>query len=209
MPLDLAPETFDGLIFDCDGTLVDTAPAHFAALQIAFTHFGLDLRASWYFARVGLTPHALLDAYEAEIAPLPVSRTDLLDIYTTAFQSEVHHLREVAIVADVARAWKGRVPMAVASNGERANVLGSLSSAGLLPLFDHVLAVEDVRHGKPAPDLFLECARRLQVPPGRCLVLEDSDEGLRAAHAAGMQAIDIREIWTPEWKQALAEPSPI
>ncbi len=95
-------------------------------------------------------------------------------------------------VASLARLWHGRVPMAVASNGRRANVEASLGATGLLPLFDVLVAAEDVAAGKPAPDVFLESARRLGVEPAGCVVLEDSDEGLAAAHAAGMRSIDVR-----------------
>lgn len=201
MAIILQAGSFDAIIFDCDGTLVDTAPAHYRAIQQALQLVGRDMPAPWYFARVGLTPDALLDQYEEAFGLLPVSRPDLLRPYASAFQRSAEELREITVVADVARAWHGRVPMAVASNGQRENVAGSLRSAGLLSLFDFIVSAEDVSRGKPAPDVFLAAAERMQVTPPRCLVLEDTDEGLEAAHAAGMAAIDIRESWTPAWKQ--------
>ena len=201
MAIELEPGTFDALIFDCDGTLVDTAPAHYSAIRHALQRIGRDMHSAWYFDRVGLTPDALLDAYEAEDGSLPISRTELLKPYAVAFQDSSDKLQEVGIVADVARAWKGKVPMAVASNGQRGNVASSLRSVGLLNLFDPLVTAEDVRQGKPAPDIFLEAAARMGVEPGRCIVLEDSKEGLAAAKAAGMPAIDIRESWTPDWKK--------
>ena len=201
MAIVLQAGTFDAIIFDCDGTLVDTAPAHYRAIQHALQLVGRDMPAPWYFARAGLTPDALLDEYEATFGPLPTSRPELLRPYASAFQRSADELREITVVADVARAWHGRVPMAVASNGQRANVAGSLRSAGLLPLFDFIVSAEDVRRGKPAPDVFLAAAAHMNVTPARCVVLEDTAEGLEAAHAAGMMAIDIRESWTPGWKQ--------
>ncbi len=201
MTLRLQDGSFDALIFDCDGTLVDTAPAHYRALSRALDRHHLQMDAAWYFARVGLTPAALLDAYESSFGLLPVPRKELMRSYTEAYQSAIGELQEITIVATVARQWKGRVPMAVASNGERENVVGSLRSAGLLDLFDHVVAAEDVSRGKPSPDLFLEAAQRMQVAPGRCLVLEDSDEGVSASQSAGMAVVDVRESWTPAWKQ--------
>jgi beta-phosphoglucomutase-like phosphatase (HAD superfamily) len=196
----LAVGTFDGLIFDCDGTLVDTAPAHLAALKIALARVGLDMDDAWYFERVGLTPDDLLDQYEDHFSKLPIARPDLLAPYSVAFQGSLDEMREVQVVANMARAWRGRVPMCVASNGQRANVQASLNAVGLLPLFDFVVTVEDVERGKPAPDIFLEGARRMKVEPARCMVLEDSDEGLEAARRAGMPSIDVRTIWTPSWK---------
>ena len=83
--------------------------------------------------------------------------------------------------------------MSVASNGVRANVEATLVGTKLRSLFDYVVTADDVKHGKPAPDVYLEAARRMQVDPASCVVFEDSDEGLEAAHRAGMRGIDIRK----------------
>ena len=200
MGIDLVEGSFDALIFDCDGTLVDTAAAHFEALQTAFAGYGLRFDGPFYFARTGLSPGGLLDGYEREYGALPVTREELLGEYSVAYAKELDRMQEIPVVAELARAWKGRVPMAVSSNGHRANVEGSLRVTGLLELFDTVVAVEDVRRGKPAPDLYLEAARRLGVSPGRCTVMEDTDEGIEAGRAAGMTVVDIRESWTPGWR---------
>ncbi len=201
MTTELVTGGFSGLIFDCDGTLVDTAPAHYYALQVALELQGLVMDSGWYFERVGLTPGALLDAFEEMVGP--VARTRILDDYTVAFQLGLSRLREVEVIAAIAREWKGRVPMAVASNGRRVNVEATLEATGLLELFDYVIAAEDVEHGKPAPDVFLEAARRMGVPPERCIVFEDSDEGLEAAQRAGMDGRDIRKVFIPDWKSEL------
>ena len=204
MPL-AVPTPFSALIFDCDGTLVDTAPAHFSAIAQALSRQGHSIARDWYMSRTGLTPNALLDAHEARLAaqlgtqsgaPQPLDRTAVYRCYDDLYRASLHLLQEVSAVADLARAWHGRVPMAVASNGHRLNVESSLRATGLLGLFDHLVAAEDVAHGKPAPDVFLEAARRMHVAPTGCLVLEDTDEGLAAANAAGMRAVDIRQAAT-------------
>ncbi len=195
MPLTL-PTPFSALIFDCDGTLVDTAPAHFYAITEALKLQGHTMDRDWYMARAGLTPDALLDAQEAAVAAagkvLPLDRATVFATYNDHFRAGLPLLREVAAVAALARAWHGKVPMSVASNGRLANVQASLRATGLLPMFDLIVSADDVAHGKPAPDVFLEAARRMGVPPAGCVVLEDSDEGLRAAQAAGMRAVDVR-----------------
>ena len=195
MPLSL-PTPFSALIFDCDGTLVDTAPAHFFAITEALKLQGHTMDRDWYMARAGLTPDALLDAQEAAVAAagkvLPLNRNTVFATYNDHFRAGLPLLREVAAVAALARAWHGKVPMSVASNGRLLNVQASLRTTGLLPLFDLIVSADDVAHGKPAPDVFLEAARQMDVPPVECVVLEDSDEGLQAAAAAGMRAVDVR-----------------
>ncbi len=193
--------SFDALIFDCDGTLVDTAPAHLSALRVGLTHFGLTMTDDFYYPRAGLTPRALFDDFEAEIVGAPIDRKAILDHYSVAFQDGLHLLQEVTVVAEVARSWKGRVPMAVGSNGRRGNVESTLGVTGLLPLFDFVVVASDVPQGKPAPDVFLEAARLMKVAPERCVVFEDTDEGLEAAHRAGMDGRDIRAVFQPSWKK--------
>jgi HAD superfamily hydrolase (TIGR01509 family) len=79
-----------------------------------------------------------------------------------------------------------------------------LSSAGLSPLFEATVSSEEVERGKPAPDVFLEAARRLGVPPERCAAVEDSANGIRAAHAAGMRVIAIPNRRYPPPPEALA-----
>jgi HAD superfamily hydrolase (TIGR01509 family) len=88
--------------------------------------------------------------------------------------------------------------MAVASNGRRGIVEASLTATKLRPLFDYVVAAEDVARGKPEPDVFLEAARRMGVAAADCIVFEDTDEGLEGARRAGMRRVDIREYFSPE-----------
>jgi beta-phosphoglucomutase-like phosphatase (HAD superfamily) len=197
MGISLVEGTFSGLIFDCDGTLVDTAPAHLHALQQGLAARGLSMTGEWYYPRVGLTPNALMDEYEVLLGR-SIPREDVYATYNVAFQSGMDRMQEITVVAEIARAWHGRVPMSVATNGHRVNVEATLVATKLRPLFDFLVAAEDVPRGKPAPDVFLEAARRMGVAAANCVVFEDSDEGLEGARRAGMRAIDIRPYFTPQ-----------
>ena len=193
MAISLIQATFSALIFDCDGTLVDSAPAHLRSIQQALKPLGLTMTPEWYQSRHGLGPDPLIDEYEAAFNTPPIDRAALFARNNIAYQAAIPMIEEITFVADIARAWHGRVPMAVASNGVLENVEATLVNAGLRSLFDYIVTADDVKQGKPAPDVYLEAARRMKVDPVACIVFEDSDEGLEAAHRAGARAIDIRK----------------
>jgi beta-phosphoglucomutase-like phosphatase (HAD superfamily) len=197
MAFELERGTFDALVFDCDGTLVDSAPAHLHSIQQALSPLGLVIAPEWYSTRHGLGPDDLLDAYEADFQAEPIVRQDFYKRVNEVFLANLHLIQEVKVVADVARHWFGNVPMAVGSNGVRKNVEATLIATRLRPLFYTIVTAAEVKHPKPAPDVYLEAADRMRVAPERVIVFEDSNEGLDAAHRAGMRAFDIREALSP------------
>ncbi len=179
--------------FDCDGTLVDTLPLYARAWAAGFRSSGKATPAEWYLARAGMSEYVLMDAFET-YAGVTLRRDEVVQLMRAAFLDELHARREIGAVAAIARENHGRRPLAVASGGSRAIVTATLRATGLLPLFDVVVTLDDVGRAKPEPDLFLEAARRLGVPAGQCLVLENSREDLEAANRAGMRSIDVAEI---------------
>jgi beta-phosphoglucomutase-like phosphatase (HAD superfamily) len=109
-------------------------------------------------------------------------------------------VQEIAAIADIARRYRSKVPMAVASGGAREIVEATLRAARLLDLFDAIVTLEDVEgRGKPAADLFLERCSAFGVLPIACMVFEDSDRGIEAARQAGMMATDVRSVDLPAW----------
>lgn len=193
MAFELERGTFDALVFDCDGTLVDSAPAHLHSIQQALSPLGLVMAPEWYSTRHGLGPDDLLDAYEADFPGERIVRPAFYKRVNEVFLANLHLIQEIKVVADVARHWFGSVPMAVGSNGVRKNVEATLIATRLRPLFYTIVTAAEVKHPKPAPDVYLEAADRMRVAPERVIVFEDSNEGLDAAHRAGMRAFDIRE----------------
>jgi beta-phosphoglucomutase-like phosphatase (HAD superfamily) len=190
---DLAHEAYAGLIFDCDGTLVDTAPIHYLAVSEAMRSLGHVMESEWYFERTGLTPAALFREFE-EQKGVTIDTAEISRRYGPIFLANLDKAKEIAAVAEVARANFGKVPMAVASNGHLTNVKATLRATGLLELFDCIVSADDVAHGKPEPDVYVEAARRIKVSPADCIVFEDTDEGLEAAHRAGMRTRDVRIV---------------
>lgn len=197
------PEPFSAIIFDCDGTLVDTAPVYHRAYNTVLGRYATEMPADWYFARLGLSAEALLREYASEFG-LRLEPAELMEPLAEAYRKGLHDLRVIEIVASVAQHYHERVPMAVASAGKREIVEATLNATGIRDLLQEVVTVDDVGgQTKPAPDLFLEAARRLGVRASECTVFEDSDEGLEAARRAGMTATDVRTIYRHEWRQAL------
>ncbi|WP_205686804.1 HAD family hydrolase [Caulobacter flavus] len=186
------PDT-KALIFDCDGTLVDSLALYAVAWPAGLRSTGHAMEASWYLERGGFSGDMLMDAFEQEVGQT-LDRAQVMKTVWATYQAGVGELTEIAAVTAIARRFHGRLPMAVASSGPSDFVRLSLKSLGLDALFDAIVTVEDVAAAKPAPDLFLEAARRLGVAPDDCLVFEDSIQGLQAAKAAGCQAIDVREL---------------
>ena len=123
-----------------------------------------------------------------------------LDIEKTVRVKENHYLalvpevRAVQSVLDFARSIHGTAPMAIASGGHHELVDTTLAALGITELFVAVVCVEDYVHGKPAPDPFLEAARRLGVPAGDCVVFEDSPTGIEAAEAAEMAHVFVPRL---------------
>lgn len=191
------PEPFGALIFDCDGTLADTMPIHFRAWQTSLRSFGADISEAQFYALGGMPSDdiiRLLNRENGYTLDVEATHADKERRYVEA----IHSVAEIQAVADIARAYAGKKPMAVASGGIRSVVEKTLTATGLRPLFEVVVTADDVAHGKPAPDIFLRAAERLGVIPADCIVYEDGDLGMEAARRAGMRAIDVRVLWQPE-----------
>jgi HAD superfamily hydrolase (TIGR01509 family) len=177
------------LIFDCDGTLVDSTALHCRAWALALASVGADMQDSWYFARTGIPGAELLRQFREEFG-VAFEPDVVVAEQVRYFLANLHTVSVIDRVAALAR--DARAPIAVASGGDRPIVEATLRAVGLRSLFSVVVTVDDVARGKPHPDLFLEAARRLHVAPSECLAYEDSDHGLEAARRAGMRAIDVR-----------------
>jgi beta-phosphoglucomutase len=191
------------IIFDLDGTLVDTEPLHFKAFKETLAAEGIELVQADYYARligyndsecfsVVLREHQrdpLRPVIEGLIARKAARYMELIhgeDLYYPAAQEFV-------------RRCARRYPIVLATGTLRVEAQTILHRAGLRELFVDVVSAEDVEHGKPAPDSFQLALRHLQrrpeyapaIQPGECLVIEDTVAGVDAAHAANMKVLAI------------------
>lgn len=182
----------DAFIFDCDGTLVDTMGAHYQswsqALQEAGATRPLDLDR--FLSLGGLSGREVAGHLRAWCG-VDTPREALVRRKRELYLEAVDACAPIEPVAATARRLSATHPVAVVSGGHRAAVERSLVSTGLRDLFEVVITPEEVRRGKPAPDMFLLAAERLGVPPERCLVFEDGPPGIEAARAARMAVIVV------------------
>jgi len=187
------PAHIKGLIFDCDGTLADTMPLHWRAWQMVTQRHGLHFPMDRFYASGGIPSRDILKMLAQE-------QGRSLDHIAVAHEKEETYLQTfsqiepVHAVVEIAKANYGKIPMAVASGGSQKIICMVLEHIKIRHLFDAVVTNEMVTNQKPAPDIFLEAAKRIGVEPKFCRAYEDTELGLQAIRAAGMEAVDVREL---------------
>jgi HAD superfamily hydrolase (TIGR01509 family) len=190
-----------GVVFDCDGTLVDSERLSFQAWREVLAGHGYELRDDDIEATRGRSyPH--VHAYFAERASIPDA-----DAFWPLHSGRLYELLETdlevfADAVEAARDLKERgVPIAIATGSRRERLDATLRAAGLHELFDVTVAQDEVPQAKPAPDLFLRAAELLGVTPAECVAVEDSPTGVEAALAAGMRVVAVARA--PEHRPGL------
>lgn len=185
------PSGTAALLFDCDGTLVDSISLYRISWRQVFGRHGFDMADDWFAARVGLSLAPFVHAAFPD-ADEGVRRT-IEDEGMKLFMDSLHLLEPLEHVVDIARRHHGRIPLAVVSANTAEAVHASLAAARIGQLFDLVITLDDVEHGKPAPDGYVVAAARLGVAPERCVAYEDSTDGMASARAAGIGTVlDVR-----------------
>ena len=185
-----------GIVFDCDGTLADTMPLHWKAWQTVTAKHGLHFPEDRFYALGGVPSRDIFRMICQE------QGKDLDCLALSAEKEEAYlpflpEVKGIQVVIAVAEANHGKLPMAVASGGMKPIIQQVLEHLKIRHYFDAIVTSEDVIHQKPAPDIFLEAARRIGVLPQHCRAYEDTDLGLQAIRSAGMEAVDVRELLSP------------
>jgi HAD superfamily hydrolase (TIGR01509 family) len=177
--------SFDLIIFDCDGVLVDSEIISCRAHAATLTRHGYPITEDQVFDRfLGRSMRQATLEVEAELGrSLPDDfhtqvYAEIFQAFATSLQATPHIVETLAAIT---------LPACVASSGPPEKISASLNRVGLYGRFaPHIFSAVQVKHGKPAPDLFLFAAEQMKVSPARCLVIEDSVSGIAAACAAGM-----------------------
>jgi HAD superfamily hydrolase (TIGR01509 family) len=193
------PREVKAVVFDMDGLLVDTEQVVFRAMQAAAAGIGGEMPFTTFQRMVGLA-HASSDLILHEHFGDGFDLEGWSKVVSGHFQAELA-LSGIALKSGVVeildRLDALHLPRAIATSSGRPAVQQALGPYGLVKRFDAVITREDQTRHKPHPEPFLKAAEALGVAPQDCLALEDSHNGIRAAHAAGMMTIMVPDMLDP------------
>jgi HAD superfamily hydrolase (TIGR01509 family) len=176
---------YKGYIFDCDGTVAHSMPIHYAAWRQTAEENGILMTEELFYSLGGVPTTRIVEIlnekFGTNLDPEQVARRK-----EAVYLENMGNMEPIEEVAAFARKVAKFAKVSIASGGYLPVVLETLEAIGFKDFFPVVVTTEQVSRGKPLPDIFLEAAKRMGVPPNECLVLEDSPAGIDAAKAAGM-----------------------
>ncbi len=186
------------LIFDCDGTLMDTLSGHYQSWYQAHTKYGYQFVTKDMFINrfSGISGHEMIEIINQE-------SEQTIDVERVAYEKHVifdtnyiKAIKPIAKILDILLTYHKDKSMhiALASGGHRAAVDIMLKNNNLTHIFSTIVTIEDVTRGKPSPEIFLKAASLIGVAPKQCLIFEDAEAGFQAAINADMKYINIHTI---------------
>lgn len=183
-----------GLIFDLDGTLIDSMGIHWNAWHDVCLALGTEVERDFFNTLIGGSVEEIarifVQHYNMDCDPQII-----VDNKKKMVAERIKDAPEIKPVCDVVRMNYGKLPMTVGTGSDMARAKLMLDNAGLTRYFVGIVSADDVANCKPAPDTFLRCAEIMGINPEDCEVFEDGAPGLQAARTAGMIATDVRPYY--------------
>ena len=188
-------EQFEALIFDMDGTLVDSGQLHEYAWSIMLEKYGIPLDRPLMRSLAGVptkgTIAILIEKFNCNVA---ASLDEMNHVKEKIVREHLHEYVKPTTLIEIAKKYHGKKPMAIGTGANTAEATTILKLCGLDIYINAVVGADQVQNPKPAPDTFLRCAELLGVTASNCVVFEDAKLGLQAAASAGMVGIDVLAI---------------
>lgn len=181
-------EQYDALIFDMDGTLVDSMPRHLDAWEATSAEFGLPFDRA-QLNEYGGIPTRKIVAILAEQHGLTIDVEAFTRRKVALYMEHIQQVSVFPAMWELVRRCHGKVPMGIGTGSPRNQAESILKSTGLDAYIQVVVSADDVVNHKPHPDTFLQVAEQLGANPANCLVFEDTQIGLQAGRAAGMETV--------------------
>ncbi len=184
--------SINAILYDLDGLLIESEKAHFMALEDLLSGYGLPTPGEWFLPMIGMDNDESATFILKETG-LSLTIKELNDL---RFENVIRLLPQIGepkegLIELLDNCQQNDIKIAVSSNSPHNYVFAALEALGIRDRFEIVCTAYDVAEGKPAPDVFLETAHRLDVAPGDCIGVEDSLLGLEAVIAAGMTSVAI------------------
>ncbi|MDC8829671.1 HAD family hydrolase [Alteromonas gilva] len=183
---------YEGIVFDMDGTLVDSMPAHMEAWRHACEHYGYPFDLE-YMNSLGGVPTRQTVVILNEKFGVNHDPSAVAQYKREAW--EAMKLEPVLIESTMAvfEHYRPSMAIGIGTGAERSHAEHLLSAHGLLARIDSLVTATDVSNGKPHPETFLTVARQMGIEPDKCVVFEDTDIGYQAARDAGMDCIMVKD----------------
>ena len=192
-------QNYKGLVFDCDGTLINSMEFYYNGWIPLYEKHALNFPKERFYALAGVPVRRIIEIILEE------NNRSFDDSFVDSFLNEKKLINdsrrskgeaptEITCVTKIVKSLYGKLPMAVASSGQKFLVQEDLKNHDLLKYFQTVVTVEDVINGKPAPDIYLEACRRIKVAPENCIGYEDAVLGISSLQAANVAAVDVTKF---------------
>lgn len=185
-------DQYTGIIFDMDGTLVDSGQLHEVAWTETLNRFAIPIDRPLMRSLAGVpTKQTLAMLVERFDCKLDAPLAEMNQFKEKVVRENIHKYVKPTQLGELAKRYHGVLPMSVGTGAYTDEAEVILELCGLRKLLDHIVGADQVTNPKPAPDTFLRCAQLMGQPPKQCVVFEDAELGIQAAIAAGMDAVDV------------------
>ncbi len=185
-------DDYAALIFDMDGTLVDSGQLHEFSWSATLNRYGIPIDGPLMRSLAGVPTKDTLEILVKKFnCQVQASLDEMNEFKEQCVRDNMHRYVQATALLDVVKKYHGIKPMAIGTGANTAEAKMVLRQCGLDQYIHVVVGADQVKNGKPAPDTFLLCAELLGVDAHQCVVFEDSKLGLQAAAGAGMAGIDV------------------